>query len=113
MEEVKVVRWLKNVGDIVVAGEPLLEVETEKSVVEVEAAATGQLTQILMQVDSQAAVGAQVAWIESAEAQGAAITAAMPPATEPQTAAATPSPTPLSPATSTTGPRREQIRGSA
>jgi pyruvate dehydrogenase E2 component (dihydrolipoamide acetyltransferase) len=71
MEEVKLVRWLKNVGDSVVAGEPLLEVETEKSLVEIEAAATGRLTQILLQVDSQAMVGDQVAWIESAEAQGA------------------------------------------
>jgi pyruvate dehydrogenase E2 component (dihydrolipoamide acetyltransferase) len=71
MEEVKVVRWLKNVGDSVVAGEPLLEVETEKSVVEIEAAATGRLTQILMPVDSQAMVGDQVAWIESAEARSA------------------------------------------
>lgn len=76
MEEVKVVRWLKNVGDNVVAGEPLLEVETEKSVVEIEAAATGRLTQILVQVDSQALVGDQVGWIESAEVQGAAAPAA-------------------------------------
>jgi pyruvate dehydrogenase E2 component (dihydrolipoamide acetyltransferase) len=68
MEEVKVVRWLKNVGDSVAAGEPLLEVESEKSVVEIEAAATGRLTQILVQVDSLAAVGDQVAWIESAAA---------------------------------------------
>jgi pyruvate dehydrogenase E2 component (dihydrolipoamide acetyltransferase) len=72
MEEVRLVRWLKNVGDSVVAGEPLLEVETEKSVVEIEAAATGRLMQILMQVDSQAMVGDQVAWIESAEARSAA-----------------------------------------
>ncbi len=72
MEEVKVVRWLKNVGDSVVQGEPLLEVETEKSVVEIEAATTGRLTQILLQVDSQALVGDQVAWIESAEVQSAA-----------------------------------------
>jgi pyruvate dehydrogenase E2 component (dihydrolipoamide acetyltransferase) len=75
MEEVRVVRWLKNVGDNVVAGEPLLEVETEKSVVEIEAAATGRLTQILVQVDSQALVGDQVGWIESAEVQGAAAAA--------------------------------------
>src|SRR5450631_737586 len=71
MDEVKVVRWFKNVGDSVAAGEPLLEVETEKSVVEIEAAATGRLTQILVQVDSRAVVGDQVAWIESADAQGA------------------------------------------
>jgi pyruvate dehydrogenase E2 component (dihydrolipoamide acetyltransferase) len=73
MEEVRVVRWLKNVGDDVVAGEPLLEVETEKSVVEIEAAASGRLAQILVQVDGQAAVGDQVAWIESAVAGAAAL----------------------------------------
>jgi pyruvate dehydrogenase E2 component (dihydrolipoamide acetyltransferase) len=78
MEAVKVVRWLKNVGDNVVQGEPLLEVETEKSVVEIEAAATGRLTQILLQVDGQALVGDQVAWIESSEVQGAAAPAAAP-----------------------------------
>jgi pyruvate dehydrogenase E2 component (dihydrolipoamide acetyltransferase) len=75
MEEVKVVRWLKNVGDPVIAGETLLEVETEKSVVEIEAAATGRLAQILVQVDSPAAVGDQVAWIESAESPAAAASA--------------------------------------
>jgi pyruvate dehydrogenase E2 component (dihydrolipoamide acetyltransferase) len=89
MEEVKVVRWLKNVGDSVAAGEPLLEVETEKSVVEIEAAATGRLTQILVQVDSRAAVGDQVAWIESAEAQGAGITTAAPRTVDPETVATT------------------------
>jgi pyruvate dehydrogenase E2 component (dihydrolipoyllysine-residue acetyltransferase) len=86
MEEVKVVRWLKNVGDEVVAGEPLLEVETEKSVVEIEAAASGRLMQILVQVDSQATVGDQVAWIESAEAQAAAAPATVRSA-DPQAAA--------------------------
>jgi pyruvate dehydrogenase E2 component (dihydrolipoamide acetyltransferase) len=82
MEAVRVVRWLKNVGDSVAAGEPLLEVETEKSVVEIEAAATGRLAHILAQVDSQAAVGDRVAWIESAEAQDAGKTAATPRAAE-------------------------------
>ncbi len=76
MEAVKVVRWLKNVGDGVTAGEPLLEVETEKSVVEIEAAATGRLKQILVQEGGEATVGDRVAWIESAEAQGAGTTAA-------------------------------------
>src|SRR5258708_4722892 len=110
MEEVKVVRWLKEVGDRVTAGEPLLEVETEKSVVEIEAAATGRLTQILMQVDSQAAVGDQVAWIEAAAAQGAAITAATPRATDPETAAATPSTAPPIPAAAMAARKGERIR---
>jgi pyruvate dehydrogenase E2 component (dihydrolipoamide acetyltransferase) len=94
MEEVTLVRWLKNVGDSVVAGEPLLEVETEKSVVEIEAAATGRLTQILMQVDSQALVGDQVAWIESTEAPSAAESetapAAAPRAARPEAGAPSP-----------------------
>jgi pyruvate dehydrogenase E2 component (dihydrolipoamide acetyltransferase) len=106
MEEVRLVRWLKNVGDSVVAGEPLLEVETEKSVVEIEAAATGQLMQILMQVDSQAMVGDQVAWIESAEERSAAVpaSAAVPRAAlraaGPETAAPSP---PISAQASSTG----------
>jgi pyruvate dehydrogenase E2 component (dihydrolipoamide acetyltransferase) len=92
MEAVKVVRWLKSVGDSVTAGEPLLEVETEKAVVEVEAAASGRLAQILVQVDDQATVGDQVAWIESAEAMGARAAAA-PGAAGPETAAPAPSTT--------------------
>ncbi len=90
MESVKVVRWLKNVGDDVAAGELLLEVETEKSVVEVEAAASGRLAQILVQVDSRAAVGDQVAWIESADAQNAGTTMA-PRTADPKTVAPIPS----------------------
>ncbi len=69
MEAVKVVRWLKSVGDTVTQGEPLVEVETEKSVVEIEATVSGRLTQILVQVDQEATVGDQIAWIESAEPQ--------------------------------------------
>jgi pyruvate dehydrogenase E2 component (dihydrolipoamide acetyltransferase) len=91
MESVKVVRWLKSVGDDVAAGEPLLEVETEKSVVEIEAAATGRLTQILVQVDSLASVGDRVAWIESAATQGAVTTTAAPATVDPEAVAATPS----------------------
>jgi pyruvate dehydrogenase E2 component (dihydrolipoamide acetyltransferase) len=68
MEAVKVVRWLKNVGDTVNVGEALLEVETEKSVLEIEAVASGRLTQILVHVDQQATVGDQVAWIDAAVA---------------------------------------------
>jgi pyruvate dehydrogenase E2 component (dihydrolipoamide acetyltransferase) len=87
MEEVRVVRWLKSVGDAVAAGEPLLEVETEKAVVEIEAAATGRLSQILVQIDSRAAVGDQVAWIESADAQRTVAAAPAPRMADPKPAA--------------------------
>jgi pyruvate dehydrogenase E2 component (dihydrolipoamide acetyltransferase) len=108
MEAVKVVRWLKNVGDDVVQGEPLLEVETEKSVVEIEAAATGRLTEILLQVDGQALVGDQVAWIESSEVQGAAAPVAVPRMAD--SVAAAPSAAPPTPAAAATGLDGERIR---
>ena len=111
MESVKVVRWLKNVGDNLVQGEPLLEVETEKSVVEIEAAVTGCLTQILAPVDSQVLVGDQVAWIESTEVQGAAAPA---PAAAPRMAdSAAPAPSaaaPPTPAATVAGLDRVRIR---
>lgn len=78
MEAVKVVRWLKGVGDTVTQGEPLVEVETEKSVVEIEATASGRLKEILLQVDQEATVGDQIAWIESSEPQAASLAQATP-----------------------------------
>ncbi len=75
METVRVVRWLKNVGDTVKQGEPLVEVETEKSVVEIEATESGRLVEILVQADQEAHVGDRIAWLEN----DAVATAAAPP----------------------------------
>ena len=90
MDAVKVVRWLKNVGDTVRLGEPLVEVETEKSIVEIEATTGGRLAQILVQVDQQAAVGDRIAWIESDQNQSAGAVAV--PAVEEPNVAPSPSP---------------------
>ncbi len=68
MERVRITRWLKGVGEVVKMGEPLLEVETEKSVVEIEAAVSGRLEQILVPVDQEAKVGDRVAWVETGAA---------------------------------------------
>jgi pyruvate dehydrogenase E2 component (dihydrolipoamide acetyltransferase) len=65
MENARLVRWLKNVGDLVQQGEPLLELETEKSVVEIESTETGRLVEILLQADQEARVGDRIAWLES------------------------------------------------
>jgi pyruvate dehydrogenase E2 component (dihydrolipoamide acetyltransferase) len=65
MENARLVRWLKNVGDVVKQGEPLLELETEKSVVEIESTESGRLVEILMQADQEARVGDRVAWLEN------------------------------------------------
>ena len=73
MENARLVRWLKNVGDVVRQGEPLLELETEKSVVEIESTETGRLVEVLLQADEEARVGDRIAWLEN-NAPGAAVT---------------------------------------
>lgn len=47
MEEGTIIRWLKKVGDPVKKGEPLLEVETDKIAMEVEAEGSGYLLEIV------------------------------------------------------------------
>ena len=44
--EVTLVRWFKTVGEAVKAGEPLFEVDTDKSLVEIEAVEDGVLSEI-------------------------------------------------------------------
>lgn len=65
MESARLVRWLKKIGDSVTQGEPLLELETEKTVVTIEATATGRLVEVLLEGDQEARVGDRIAWIES------------------------------------------------
>jgi pyruvate dehydrogenase E2 component (dihydrolipoamide acetyltransferase) len=65
MENARLVRWLKNVGDVVQQGEPLVELETEKSIVEIESTETGRLVEILLQADQEARVGDRIAWLEN------------------------------------------------
>lgn len=87
MENARLVRWLKSVGEVVKQGEPLIELETEKSVVEIESTESGRLVEILLQVDQEARVGDRIAWLEN-DAVGTAVT---PPASRITAAAAAPS----------------------
>jgi pyruvate dehydrogenase E1 component beta subunit len=48
MEEGKLIKWLKNVGDSVKSGDVIAEIETDKATMEVEAVDEGKLTQILV-----------------------------------------------------------------
>jgi len=73
MESARLVRWLKNVGEAVKQGEPLLEVETEKSVVEIESTESGRLVELLLQVDQEARVGDRIAWLENDAVAAAAV----------------------------------------
>jgi pyruvate dehydrogenase E2 component (dihydrolipoyllysine-residue acetyltransferase) len=65
MESARLIRWLKSVGEVVTQGEPVLELETEKSVVEIESTASGRLVEVLLQADQEARVGDRIAWIET------------------------------------------------
>jgi pyruvate dehydrogenase E2 component (dihydrolipoamide acetyltransferase) len=62
-DELTIVSWLKAEGDEVAAGEPLLEVESDKATLEVEAAAAGTLLRIERQPGETVRAGALVAWI--------------------------------------------------
>jgi pyruvate dehydrogenase E2 component (dihydrolipoyllysine-residue acetyltransferase) len=59
----KLLAWRKKEGDRVSKGEPLLEIETDKAVVEVESPADGVLTGIKASAGADIPVGQTIAWI--------------------------------------------------
>ncbi len=59
----KLIAWRKKEGDSVSKGEPLLEIETDKAVVEVEAPADGVLAGITASEGAEIPVGQTIAWI--------------------------------------------------
>jgi pyruvate dehydrogenase E2 component (dihydrolipoamide acetyltransferase) len=59
----KLIAWRKQEGDRVTKGEPLLEVETDKAVLEVEAPADGILAGITAAAGADIPVGRTIAWI--------------------------------------------------
>jgi pyruvate dehydrogenase E2 component (dihydrolipoamide acetyltransferase) len=59
----KLLAWRKQEGDRVTKGEPLLEIETDKAVVEVEAPADGILAGIKASAGADIPVGQTIAWI--------------------------------------------------
>lgn len=79
--------WLKQVGDHVEAGEPLLELETDKVAMEVTAPATGVLAEILVADGGEADKGALLGRIAAGDALPAAATVADAPTARPVTTA--------------------------
>jgi pyruvate dehydrogenase E2 component (dihydrolipoamide acetyltransferase) len=71
MTEGKVVRWYKNAGDAVKKGEPLLEIETDKVNLDLEAEEDGVLGDVAVEAGTMADVGATLAVIR-AEGEAAA-----------------------------------------
>ncbi len=62
-ENGKVLAWRKKDGESVSKGEPLLEIETDKAVVEIEAPGDGILTGITAEVGAVIPVGETIAWL--------------------------------------------------
>jgi pyruvate dehydrogenase E2 component (dihydrolipoamide acetyltransferase) len=75
MEEGSIVRWLKRPGDPVTKGEPLVEVDTDKVTVVLEAPADGFLGDILVQEGASAKIGATLVYVLDAPAAVAASSA--------------------------------------
>jgi pyruvate dehydrogenase E2 component (dihydrolipoamide acetyltransferase) len=59
----KLLAWRKKEGERVTKGEPLLEIETDKAVVEIEAPADGILAGVRSEVGAVVPVGETIAWI--------------------------------------------------
>ena len=63
METGKILRWLKKEGEDVKKGEPLVEIESDKANIEVEAYASGKLSKIVVAEGESAPIGAVIAQI--------------------------------------------------
>src|SRR5689334_11043886 len=59
----KLISWLKKEGQEVAKGEPLLEIETDKAIMEVEAPGDGILAGIKVQEGDVVPVGQTIAWL--------------------------------------------------
>jgi pyruvate dehydrogenase E2 component (dihydrolipoamide acetyltransferase) len=64
-----VVRWLKHEGDRVKAGEPLVELETEKVSYELESPSSGRLIRLLARETAEVPVGGPLCEIRESAAK--------------------------------------------
>lgn len=63
MEEGTIVDWKKGIGETVREGEIIVEVDTDKSTLEVESTASGTLLKILVQVNQTVPINTPIAII--------------------------------------------------
>src|SRR6185295_11358148 len=68
----KVLQWLRSPGDTVRKGDPLLEIETDKATVEIEAPAAGVLGEVTARAGDVVPVGQTIALIFGADEARAA-----------------------------------------
>ncbi len=63
MTDGTVVSWLKKVGESVTSGEPLVEIETDKTTYTIESQTDGTILDILVDAGGEAAVSDTIGWI--------------------------------------------------
>jgi len=85
--EATVAKWLKNVGDAVSRDEPVVELETDKVTLEVNASASGTLGDIVAPASATVEVGGLLGTINEGAGGGATKPAARPAAAAPAPAA--------------------------
>jgi pyruvate dehydrogenase E2 component (dihydrolipoamide acetyltransferase) len=94
MEEGTLLRWLKQVGEEITAGDPIAEIETDKVSLEIEATETGTFSKSLVEEGATVPIGTPIAVIgedvaaEAPAAEAPAAEAASAPAAAPEPAAA-------------------------
>ena len=103
MEKGKIIEWLKQEGDAVAKGEPLVVIETDKVITEVESPADGVVLKIAVAAEEERPIGSPLVLLGSADEQLSEAdiqqllgddTVAAPPAAPPAPA---PAPTPAAP----------------
>lgn len=95
--EATIGQWFKKVGDAVALDEPIVELETDKVAMEINAPVPGVIAELLVEEGATVEVGALIARIEEGEGAPAPAPAAQPeaaPAPAQKAAAPAPSPTP-------------------
>lgn len=65
MESGRVENWLKQVGDKVDRGEPIVEIETDKATIEMEATQSGTLVEIVAEGGQEVAVGDVIGYLDA------------------------------------------------
>ena len=63
VESVVLLKWLKQVGEVVKRGEPLCEVQTDKANTELESVAKGTLLKQVVAENTEIPVGTVIAYI--------------------------------------------------
>ena len=99
----KLISWLKKEGDSVAKGQPLLEIETDKAVMEIESPSDGILAGITVNPGTDVPVGQTIAWIlapgEMVPRESSPVQTGRMSTTQSSTAPSLPKPAPVRPAT--------------